>query len=101
MNYKIIIGPFTTEGLVKKIRLILMNVYDDMLCSLTKNEGNNVIYTNDYDNIKYRLDTKYSINSLITNPSKYIAVLNNIIIKSQRGNIHLATTCLDINKLLK
>jgi hypothetical protein len=91
-KYNIVVGPFTSKGLIDNIRPLTNNLYET--ARLTKNDGNNIIYMNDQFKIRYKLDN-YSINKLKLNPPPYIIILNKRKIEDQ----NIITIALDIPRV--
>jgi len=93
-GYKIIIGPFTTEGVMTASRPILLSVYSDM----TMIHSRDIIYFNPITREDYKLDNRDSVNKFIDNPPKGIIALVTAEIKTQRGFFRIIGFGVDTDK---
>lgn len=81
LGYQVVIGPFTTEGVMKAARPLLLNVYSD----LTLIQRRDISYFNPVTKEDYRLDNRDAVNKMSDNPPSGVIALVTAEIKTQRG----------------
>lgn len=94
LGYPVEVGPFTTAGVMNAARPILAEVYSDM--TVIQKRGTE--YFNPVTREYYRLDSRDSINDLVSTPSPGIIALIVTEIKSQRGVMRIISFGVDTDK---
>jgi len=90
-QFDVQIGPFTTDGVIKAARPLLLSVYSDS----TLIHSRDITYFNPSTREDYRLDNRDSINTLSSNPPKGVIALSTAEIKTQRGSFRVVGFAVD------
>ena len=91
LGYNVQIGPFTTAGVMKAARPILLSVYSDMILRFYKDNTYLSITTNQ----DYRLDNRDAVNNFSDDPPNGIIALSTAEIKTQRGAFRVVSFGVD------
>lgn len=85
LGYQVKLGPFTTDGVMKAARPILLSVYSNV----TLIHSRDITYVNPVTHEDYRLDNRDAINNFASNPPRGIIALSTAEIKTQRGTFRV------------
>jgi hypothetical protein len=88
------VGPFTTQGVMKAARPLLLSVYSDT----TMIHGRDLSYFNPMNRENYRLDNRDAVNTMIDNPPKGVIALVTAEISAQRGVFRVIGFGVDTDK---
>lgn len=95
LGYEVKIGPFTTKGVIDKLRPLAMDAYQDLIFDIFP--GPRLGYYDPKTRTVYKLDTRQALNKLqAVKPPRIIGMIT-AEIQTARSPVHIISVALDLD----